>query len=185
MALLPNKNIEQHASHVLAKLKKGDTRAFSNFIWQYLERCYAVSFLACHNLATAEDLTLQSFANAFDSLQQADLRQLKETIWEWLAQYVVQSCADFHASSEAPKLFEHEGKLSAVQVDWDKTVILGTQRVKRCLATLPEEHRSAFILRHQLDLGYEQIAKVLNRDVDTVMGWLFLARVELVKCLAQ
>jgi RNA polymerase sigma factor (sigma-70 family) len=185
MALLPSKNIDQQADKVLSRLKKGDTRAFSNFIWQYLERCYAVSFLACHNAATAESLTLKSFANAFSSLQKTNLRQLEESVWEWLSQYVVQSCIDFHAADTDQKIIDAEKNLSAIQVDWEKTIILGTQRVKKCLASLPEAHRSAFILRHQLDLGYEQIAKVLNHDVNTVMGWLFLARVELVKCLAQ
>src|SRR5271156_1100482 len=99
MSLLPNKNIEQQAGKVLSKLKKGDTRAFSNFIWQYLERCYAVSFLACGNRAKAEDLTLQCFDSAFTSLINTNLREQEETVWEWLCQYVVQTCSDHHAAN--------------------------------------------------------------------------------------
>jgi DNA-directed RNA polymerase specialized sigma24 family protein len=187
MALLPNKNIDQQAGKVLSKLRKGDTHAFSNFIWQYLERCYAVSYLACHNSVRAEDLTLQSFDKAFSSLAHTNFRQLEETVWEWLCQYVVQACADYHAADSDPsaKVIESGSELPYSHVDWEKTIILGAQRVKKCLGSLPDSHRAAFVLRHQLDLGYEQIAAVLNQDVDTVMSWLFMARVELVRCLAQ
>lgn len=187
MALLPGKNVDQQASKVLAKLKRGDNRAFSNFIWQYLERCYAVALLCCKDKIQAENLTLQSFEQAFAALNRTNLRQVGDTVWEWLSEYVVESCADLHAAGSGPadRTTETEPETPFPQVDWDKTVILGTQRVKNCLAALPEAHRAAFILRHQLDLGYEQIAKVLNQDTDTVMGWLFRARVELVKCLAQ
>jgi DNA-directed RNA polymerase specialized sigma24 family protein len=187
MTLLPSKSIDQQAGNVLPRLKKGDTRAFSDFIWQYLERCYAVSFLACHNQSKAEDITLQSFGSAFDSLAHTNLRQMDETVWEWFSQFVVQACADFHASNpgETVNAPGAGGGLSYSQEDWDKTIILGVQRVNSCLSSLPAPHREAFVLRHQLDLGYEQISKVLNCDVDTAMGWLYLSREELVKCLSQ
>jgi DNA-directed RNA polymerase specialized sigma24 family protein len=66
-----------------------------------------------------------------------------------------------------------------------KSVSIGTQQVKRCLGSLPEEQRKTFILRHQLDLGYDQIAAILNQKTDKIIAWLFRARVQLVKCLSQ
>jgi RNA polymerase sigma factor (sigma-70 family) len=70
-------------------------------------------------------------------------------------------------------------------MDWETTVILGAQRIRRCLSTLPEEQRKVFILRHQLGLAYDQIAAVLNQNPDNVMAWLFRARVQIVKCLGR
>ncbi len=70
-------------------------------------------------------------------------------------------------------------------MDWETTVILGVQRVKRCFSNLVPEQRKAFILRHQLSLDYAQIASLLNENIEVIMSWLFRARVQIVKCLGR
>ncbi|MFX4864953.1 sigma factor-like helix-turn-helix DNA-binding protein, partial [Acinetobacter baumannii] len=68
---------------------------------------------------------------------------------------------------------------------WETTIILGAQRVKRCISSLPVEQQKVFLLRHHFQLTYEQIAAVINETPEDVMAWLFRARVQIVKCLGR
>lgn len=189
MALLPPRNYsDQAASNILVDVKKGNQQARNEFIWQNQERFYAIAYLATGDAEVATQLSIMAFKNAFAALKQLNPKQVAGATWEWLSQFVVDACAEFHEQYSGPPPQNASTDPSAdgsAQMDWETTVILGAQRVKRCLSTLPEEQRKVYILRHQLDLAYDQVATVLNQNPDNVMAWLFRARVQIVKCLGR
>lgn len=188
MALLPSRNYsEQAAANILLEVKKGNKQAQGEFIWQNQERFYAIAYMATGDAEVATQLTIMAFKNAFAAIKQLNPKQLGGAAWEWLAQFVVEACAEYHSQYSEPPIDQPADPAAdgSAQMDWETTVILGAQRVKRCLSTLPEDQRKIFILRHQLDLAYDQIAAVLNENIDSVMSGLFRARVQVVKCLGR
>jgi RNA polymerase sigma factor (sigma-70 family) len=144
--------------------------------------------LASDDPTVAEDLTILAFQNAFTALQQTNAKQVGMPIWDWLAQFIVEACASYHEQYSQPvsqsQRMDPTNDGSA-NMDWETTVILGTQRVRRCLGSLPQEQQKVFMLRHQMSLDYDQIAAILNQNPDTVMAWLYRARVQIVKCLGR
>lgn len=189
MSLLPTRAAyNQSAAGILAELKKGDPQKQNDFIWANQERIYAIALLATDSAEAAENLTLATFQNVFSAIKQINVKQIGLPIWEWLAPFIVQGCSDYHRQKPAPVLQPETldpVQDGSAQMDWETTVILGVQRVGRCLNNLPLEQRKAFILRHQLFLDYGQIATVLNRNLQTVISWLYRARVQIVKCLGR
>jgi RNA polymerase sigma-70 factor (ECF subfamily) len=189
MALLPPRNAQQQApTNILLDVKKGNQKARGDFIWMYQERFYAIAFMATGDQEAATQLTIMAFKNAFAALKQVNAKQLADAGWEWLSQFIVDACAEFHMQYSSPPPANPTTDPSAdgsAQMDWETTVILGAQRVKRCLSTLPDEQRKVYVLRHQLGLAYDQVATVLNQNPDNVMAWLFRARVQIVKCLGR
>jgi len=189
MAILPSRtNFNQSASVVLADIKKGDKDKRNEFVWTYQERFYAIALLATDDPAIAEDLTVLAFQTAFLELNQVNPKQIGMPIWDWLAQFIVDACASYHEQysqtvSQSQRMDPTNDGSS--QMDWETTVILGTQRVRRCLSSLPQEQQKVFMLRHQMSLDYDQIAAVLNQSPETVMAWLYRARVQIVKCLGR
>lgn len=189
MALLPSKNYsDQAAQGLLLEVKKGNKQATGEFVWQNQERFYSIAFMAAGDPDVATQLTIMAFKNAFAALRQLNPKQLGGPAWDWLAQFIVDACAEFHMQYSSPPPGGPETDPTADgsgQVDWETTVILGVQRVKRCLGTLPDEQKKAYILRHQMGLSIEQVAAVLNQHPDNVMAWLFRSRVQIVKCLGR
>ena len=189
MSILPTRtSFNQSASGVLVELKKGDTEKRNEFVYIHQQRFYAIALLATDDPALAEELTTKAFQSVFVALRQINPKQLGLPIWDWLAQFIVGACADHHAqfseASPPPPQLDPSVDGSA-QMDWETTVILGTQRVRRCLSSLSSEQQKVFILRHQMSLDYDQIAAVLNQTPETIMAWLYRARVQIVKCLGR
>lgn len=189
MALLPSRTTyNQSASSVISQLKKGGQQQQNDFIWANQDRFYAIALIATDNPDIAENLTVTAFHNIFAAIRQINPKQMGLPLWEWLSPFIVDLCADYnrqHAKSAAPVTAVDPSEDGSAQMDWETTVILGLQRVKRCFSNLVPEQRKAFILRHQLSLDYTQIAAVLNQNVEVIMSWLFRARVQIVKCLGR
>lgn len=193
MAILPtrksfNRSLELPASTVLSDLKKGDNTKRNEFVWIHLDRIYAIAYMATGDHDMSSELTITAFTNAFAALRQVNPKQIGVNIWEWLVQFIIDACAEYHAKFSAPPDSNPKTDPSAdgsAQLDWETSVILGMQRVKRCLTALPEEQQKVFLLRHNLQLNYEQIAYVLNYTPEDVMAWLYRARVQIVKCLGR
>lgn len=189
MALLPSRaTYNQSASNVIAQLKKGGRQQQNDFVWTNQDRFYAIALLASDNPEVAEVLTIAAFRNIFDTLKHINPKQIGLPLWEWLAPFIVDICADYTKQNKVPSVPTEvidPAEDGSVQMDWETTVILGVQRVKRCLGNLAPEQKKAFILRHQLSLDYGQIAAILNEKVDVVMSGLFRARIQIVKCLGR
>lgn len=188
MALLPSRTTyNQSASSVISQLKKGGQQQQNDFVWANQERFYAIALIATDNHSTAETLTVTAFSNVFNAVRNINPKQIGLPLWEWLSPFIVEACEEHNRKQPrvAPVNTIDPTEDGSAQMDWETTVILGLQRVKRCFSNLPPEQRKAFILRHQLSLDYTQIACVLNQSVETVMSWLFRARVQIVKCLGR
>jgi RNA polymerase sigma factor (sigma-70 family) len=188
MALLPSRTTyNQSASSIIVQLKKGGQQQQNDFVWNNQDRFYAIALIATDNPEIAERLTVEAFCNVFTAIKHINTKQIGLPLWEWLAPFIVDACTDYnhqHARNVPAQPLDPAEDGSA-QMDWETTVILGLQRVKRCFGSLVPEQRKAFILRHQLSLDYDQIAAVLDQNVEVVMSWLFRARVQIVKCLGR
>ncbi|MBX9672448.1 MAG: sigma-70 family RNA polymerase sigma factor [Candidatus Obscuribacterales bacterium] len=192
MPLLPTQNsatdeFEETALSVLTLLKKGGVKERNDFVWVHQERVYAVAYLGTGDPDHAEEVTLATFSNAFNSLNQNLPKNPDLTVWDWLSQFVVDAMAEYHNQNSGPPDDEDSDPAQdgSASMDWETTVLLGVQRVKRCINSLPQDLKRVFILRHNLDLNYEQISIVSNQTIEKCMAQLYRARVQVVKCLGR
>lgn len=190
MTLLPRSNFTMPASTVLSDIKKGGTEKRNEFVWVNQERVYAIALIATGDPEAAQQLTIAAFRNAFTSLKSTTTPKKGDdvTIWGWLSEFIVDACNEYHAQNSGPPTEGGDldpGADGSANMDWETTVLLGVQRIKRCLGSLPEEQRKVFYLRHHLDLNYDQISMVLNQSIEVTMNTLYRARVQIVKCLGR
>lgn len=189
MARLPSRTYsDSAAASTLMEVKKGGKEAMGEFVYQHVDRFYCIAFIGTLDAEAAEDITVQAMRNVMSALRQVNPKQFSQGgVWDWVSGFIVEAVAEWHAQRSEPP----SGPITdptmdgSSQMDWETTVILGTQRVKRCISSLHEEQKKVFILRHQLNLGFAQVAAVLNQKEDNVMAWLHRARVQVVKCLGR
>ena len=172
----------------LLELKKGDKKALGEFIWQHQERLYCIAYMATLDPEAASQITIAAFRSALAALRQLSYKQITFEQWEWLSNFIVDAVANWHDQNSPPPSQGSQTDPTvdgSASMDWETTVILGTQRVKRCINSLPPEQKNAFVLRHQLGLSFKQVATVLNQSPDDLMAHLHRARVSVVKCLGR
>jgi DNA-directed RNA polymerase specialized sigma24 family protein len=156
----------------------------NELVYSFTDRFYCVAFIGTLNSEDSEDLTALAMRKVLgESASSGHVR------WTWreVSRFIVDEIAAWHIenSHHMGGIPEPPSAESISNIDLETTVILGTQRVKRCISALPEEQKKVFILRHQLDLEVKEVAIVLNADENSVMAWLRRARVQLVKCLGR
>ncbi len=141
------------------------------------------------NPETATELTIMAFRNAFAALKHTDPKKINDAYSGiGCRSFIVDACAEYHSQYTGPlppSARTDPSSDGSGNMDWETTVILGTQRVRRCLSTLSEEQQKVFMLRHQLDLTYEQMGSVMHQPKETIQSWLYRARVQIVKCLGR
>ena len=58
-----------------------------------------------------------------------------------------------------------------------------SEQIENALAELPENHRSALMLREFGELSYSEIAAALDATVDRVKVWIYRGRKQLAQLL--
>ena len=129
----------------------------------------------------AEDVTQESFVRAMRSLANWDSRR---EFLPWLLAIAGNRCRTALASRRRlPKpSFEVEDLPDARSVRAERH--LG-EEVSLALARLRDEYRQAFVLFHEQELTYVEIAEVLDCPVGTVKTWVHRARRELADHLRR
>ena len=189
MARLPSRTYSDiAAASTLLEVKKGTKEAAGEFVWQHAERFYCIAFIGKMDSDAAEKITSEAFKNVIAAIRSVNPKQFSQGgVWEWLSNFIVDAVAAYHGQNpkDPSDPISDPTTDGSSNMDWETTVILGTQRVKRCISGLPPEQKQVFILRHQLNLSFDQVVAVLNEDPENVMAWLHRARVQVVKCLGR
>jgi len=129
----------------------------------------------------AEDVTQESFVRAIRSLANWDSRR---DFLPWLLAIAGNRCRTALASRRRlPKpSFEVEELPDAHSLRVERH--LG-EEVSLALARLRDEYRQAFVLFHEQQLTYSEIAEALDCPVGTVKTWVHRARRELADHLRR
>jgi RNA polymerase sigma-70 factor (ECF subfamily) len=159
--------------------------AESEAIHQLVERFQGDVYGLCVRLLShrqdAEDVTQEVFLRVFRSLGGWDAtRPLKP----WVMSIAVNRCRTWIAQrSKRPELVDYLHDTLADQPGDDSAELL--TEIRAALDELRLEYRTVFVLFHEQNQPYEDIALTLGRPVGTVKTWLHRARLEILERLRR
>jgi RNA polymerase sigma-70 factor (ECF subfamily) len=155
---------------LLAQARNGNTRAYSQLVEIHQDRIYGLIFRMVREPALAEELTQDVFIKAFRNLSsfRGDAR-----FSTWTYRIAVNICHDQRESAtarnraretslDAPELSQLDPPASKSRPDEaleDEEIAAGFEA---SVALLEPKYREAFLLRHQEDLNYGEIARILG-----------------------
>lgn len=168
-------------SELVRRSLLGEQAAMTELVDQFQGQVFGLCYRMLGHRQDAEDITQESFVRALRSLSQFDSRR---DFRPWLLAIAANRCRTLLAARrKVPK------PSSEVEDFPDKRSLqeerhLG-EEVALALSTLREEYRQAFVLYHQQQLNYAEIAEVLDCPVGTVKTWVHRARRELADYLRR
>lgn len=171
---------------LIARAKEGDERAYQLLLHKYQKSVYYLIYKMIRNPEDAEDLTQETFAKAFASLESFDAKFAFST---WLFKIGSNSAIDFirrrkmqtlsinqntgNEESANPVLQLRDGNLVP-----DESLLKKqrSQYLQLAIEQLPARYRQLVMLRYFDELSYEEVAQQLEIPLGTVKAQLHRAR---------
>jgi RNA polymerase sigma-70 factor (ECF subfamily) len=161
--------------------------AFSELVELYSELAYNVALRMLHNTADAEDAVQEAFISAYKAFPKFKGDSKVST---WLYRIVVNACLmKIRKDKSRAKYLAQTGYDDAIVYDWregpEQAAVNGELRDKlsQGLESLPEELRTAVVLRDVQGFSTEEAADMLRVTVASLKSRLHRGRVLLRKHL--
>lgn len=183
-----NSNFTENAKndfHLVVKAREGSQRAYADLMQRYKDSIYFMVLKMVNNKEDAMDLTVETFAKAFEKL---DKYQPEYAFSTWLFRVATNNCIDFIRKKKLNTTSIHgmtddDGEEKQLQIKAD---VLNpeessikkqqTEELKLLIQSLPPRYRNLITLRYFDELSYEEIAQQLDLPLGTVKAQLFRAR---------
>jgi len=183
-----NTNFTENAKNdfqLVVKAREGDQKAYASLMQRYKDSIYFMALKMVNNKEDAMDLTVETFAKAFDKL---DKYQPDFAFSTWLFRVATNNCIDFIRKKKLNTMSLHgmvddDGDERPMQIKTDdlnpeefSIKKQQTQELKALVESLPQRYRNLITLRYFDELSYEEISTQLSLPLGTVKAQLFRAK---------
>ncbi len=160
--------------------QQGDPVAFEALVTRYQHMMHALTFRMTGSMADADDLTQETFIQAF---RQLSSYRAEARFSSWLYRIAVNRCLNWKKRKE---------RQERLHTDWGRQLetadvpdIKRMQQVQDALMKLNPKQRAAVILTTYDGLNHAEAARTLGCSETTVSWRLFAARAKLKKMLTR
>ncbi len=170
---------------LVARVQKGDTRAFDLLVLKYQHRIFGLISRYVHDADEVQDVAQEAFIKAYRALPRF---RGDSAFYTWLYRIAINTAKNYLVSRsrrppgsdvevEDAEYYASGGALH--EIETPESALFGAelkQVVERAIKNLPEDLRTAVTLREFDGLSYEDIADIMDCPVGTVRSRIFRAR---------
>lgn len=183
-----NPNFSENAKNdynLVLSAKGGNQKAYAELMHRYKDSIYFMVLKMVNNKDDAMDLTVSTFAKAFENL---DKYKAEFAFSTWLFRIATNGSIDFIRkkriiTTSIDNVLNDEGEeytfyIQSDDMNPEESSIKKQQGelLKEIVNRLPDRYRTLVILRYFDELSYEEIAEQLILPLGTVKAQLFRAR---------
>ena len=175
---------------LVKRVQKGDKGAFDLLVLKYQHKIVNLVMRYVRDPELALDITQEAFIKAYRALPRF---RGDSAFYTWMYRIAVNTAKnhlaaqrrrplDVELDMQDPEQYDLHAKLR--ETDTPEGVTLGRElkeTVERAIAGLPEDLRTAIILRELEGMSYEEIAQTMECPVGTVRSRIFRARDAIAK----
>jgi RNA polymerase sigma-70 factor (ECF subfamily) len=181
----PASGVDQSDLELVRRVQRGERGAFDLLVLRYQHKVVKLVARLLRDPAEAEDVAQEAFVKAYRAM--GSFRG-DSAFYTWLYRIAVNTARNTMASRQRrPLAYEaelNESEQSVVEsrmrhTDTPEAAVLSDEihgTVNRAVEALPEDLRTAIILREVEGLSYEEIAEAMDCPVGTVRSRIFRAR---------
>ena len=183
------KNSSNNDSELIEKVKKGNKMAFNFLMNKYYSRVYASLFSFTKSHEDSEDLTQMTFLKVW---QQITTFRGDSAFFTWVYRIAINLAKNYVSSANFKKqkinTSIEEAEIEIKSFDDSELSLIHEQslhKIRNFIGSLPESLRTAFTLREQDGLSYEEIGKITNTPIGTVRSRIYRARESILDHINQ
>jgi len=170
---------------LVERVQKGDKGAFDLLVLKYQHKIVNLIMRYVRDPELALDIAQEAFIKAYRALPRF---RGDSAFYTWMYRIAVNTAKnhlaaqrrrpmDIELDLQDPEQYDLHAKLK--ETDTPEGVALGNElkeAVERAIAALPEDLRTAIVLRELEGMSYEEIAQTMECPVGTVRSRIFRAR---------
>lgn len=163
----------EHDNACIEAVKRGNTEAYAAIVKSYMKRAYYIALSFVKTEADARDISQEAFIKAF--------RHIKRFItgsdfFPWFYRILKNQCLDWLKKNRKKDRvpLEDINLADSPQVDEQLKIQLW-----KGIEKLPLEHKELLILRYFQGFSYQEISKILDKPLGSVMSGLYYAKKKL------
>ncbi|OZI30426.1 RNA polymerase sigma factor RpoE [Bordetella genomosp. 10] len=173
-------------AELVARVQRGDKKAFDLLVMKYQRKIMRLLSRMIRDPAEIEDVAQEAFIKAYRALPQF---RGESAFYTWLYRIAINTARNWLASSgrrpSAPTAVENEDGETFNEADnlsdisTPESMVASreiAETVNAAIESLPEELRTAIVLREIEGMSYEDIAQSMGCPIGTVRSRIFRAR---------
>ena len=170
---------------LVKRVQKGDKGAFDLLVLKYQHKIVNLVMRYVRDPEMALDITQDAFIKAYRALPRF---RGDSAFYTWLYRIAVNTAKNYLAAQrrrpmdieldlQDPEQYDLHAKLKETDTPEAVTISHEVQKtLERAIAALPEDLRTAIVLRELDGMSYEEIAQTMDCPVGTVRSRIFRAR---------
>lgn len=171
---------------LVARVQRGDKRAFDLLVLKYQRKIMRLLSRMVREPSEVEDVAQEAFIKAYRTLPQF---RGDSAFYTWLYRIAINTARNWQAANHrrpmGSSIVETEDNETFDQIDnltdisTPESLMASRQvvdTVNAAIDTLPEDLRTAIVLREIEGMTYEDIAQTMNCPIGTVRSRIFRAR---------
>ncbi|MFZ4102062.1 MAG: RNA polymerase sigma factor [Sphingobacterium thalpophilum] len=186
MEINPNFSANAKKDFMLVlRAKDGDQKAYTALMQRYTDSVYFLALKIVNNKDDAMDLTVETFAKAFENIEKYKPDFAFST---WIFKIATNNCIDFVRKKRLKVVSlqslteenrdERQFYMISNTLNPEETSIKKeeSENLKNILEHLPQRYRTLIILKYYDEKSYEEISQQLDLPLGTVKAQLSRAR---------
>jgi RNA polymerase sigma factor (sigma-70 family) len=187
-----SKRLGPEDSVLIAQYRNGSEAAFDLLVDRYQSKVFTTIFLIVKDQDVAEDLLQDVFVKVVQTLN-SDRYSEEGKFHPWLMRIAHNLAIDyFRKAKRYPTILMEDGsnlfnsmKFAEVSIEDQRVKEETLEMVKKLIEELPEAQREVLVMRHYLDMSFQEIADQTGVSINTALGRMRYALIHLRKKMKQ
>lgn len=187
------KALEMSDNELVSKFLSGESKAAEELIRRYKNRVFTYIYFNVRNQHLAEDLFQETFIKVIKSFQDGKYQD-NGRLLSWIIRIAHNLIIDYYRRNRQLNTCSNDDyemdlfNSPRYSEDNIEQVMVNTQimnDVRRLIEELPEDQKEIILLRHYGGLSFKEIAEQTNVSINTALGRMRYAIINLRKLIKQ
>jgi RNA polymerase sigma factor (sigma-70 family) len=185
-------NYKMSDSKLVSLYKNGNEGAFEQLLKKHKSRVYSTIYLIVKDKYIAEDLFQETFIKAIKTIKLGRYNEEGKFL-PWILRIAHNMAIDhFRKQKRYPTIVMEDGSPVFNNLEFSEDSFESAQikedshkALRDCINQLPEAQKEVLIKRHYMDLSFQEIAEEAGVSINTALGRMRYALINLRKMMKQ
>ena len=177
---------------LIQQYMNGNKFAMERLLARHKDKIFTAIIIKMKDEYLAEDIFQECFIKAIDTINAGKYNDEGKFL-SWIMRIAHNLCMDhFRKSKRSPSFVNNEdgdvfdfikSEEISPEMHWDK--VKDENKLKAIIEQLPEDQKEVLMLRHYFDFSFKEVAEYTNVSINTSLGRMRYALINLRKLLEQ